>query len=220
MHAQDMSFKPCPRFADINGNGRRDYMDSTGTIFNEGYEFPEPWYLPTDLKVDFSEIKGLKKTTWPIHKTFTKGNGGVVNYGDPIYYIDYNGNDKFDISEPLYVPGSNYIDMNSITTASLTAYRASAPYNGNYKDIDWNDDGKPQPSESGNAIIMKEKMYTKDGGVVNNLTYMQVDARRLCIEVWAEVKGVKSEVRRYAPLPIGKNDVQDWNPFDGKGNLW
>jgi hypothetical protein len=93
---------------------------------------------------------------------------------------------------------------------------------GNYKDIDWNDNGRPEPHETENAVVVKKTVTTVNGVVTNDLTYGQTDAWRLCVEVWAEVRGVKSNSIIFSPLPIAESDVDYIMQFiwGGKGNLW
>lgn len=210
MFAQDTSFRPDKKFWDINGNGVRDYMTSDGTIKNLGYYSPEPWWYESELVAKahspIADIKGLTQGIYP-------------PTGEIVYFLDYNGNGILDISEPL-MTATGGIDISSITDAALSSYYNNSPDGGRYKDTDWNNNGKPEPAEKENAVVITRTLTTIGGKVSNMLTYAQSDAWRLCVEVWAEVKGIKSNSIKYEPLPIVEEDVKYFNPFQGKDNLW
>lgn len=225
----DTSFNYGPKFADINGNGVRDYITSDGKISNEGYEPPEPWWLEDDIVKDSITLTGgiggeerptFQYTTYdgPIHRL-------LPSQGRSICYVDYNRSSivqKFDVCEPLLIPGTFYIDENSNDDSELIKYYNAAPYNGNYKDIDWNSNGKREPEEGLNAVSVGSTKTTKDGLASTDLIYAKNQAWVLGVEVWAEVKGIRSNVIRFNPLPILDGDKSDIEKliFSGKENLW
>jgi hypothetical protein len=225
MSGLDMSFEPGPNFRDINGNGVRDYMFvmNNTILTNSGYESPEPWWTLSELKAPFSEISGLTKGVWAL-PSYTKNNGRTINTDDDVYFIDYNGNETLDISEPLTIPGTNTPNLSSNNDLVLSNYFTSTGTTvnglGNYKDIDWNRNGRAEPNEKENAFVITRTLTTVGGIVNNTLTYGQNDGGRLCVETWVEVKGVVSNSEVFRPLPIAESDAVYFNPFRGKENLW
>ncbi|MDR0303681.1 MAG: Ig-like domain-containing protein [Chitinispirillales bacterium] len=204
----DTSFAPCSPFSDINGNGKRDSCVFSGgyLVAEPGYEFPEPWWTSDEVGPAAPEYRGLSRSTAP-HRMI-KSNGVEVNAGDTIFFLDYNKNGVLDLYEPWQDPYANNRPARKKGSSPLDI------------DVDWKGNGTPEPSPT-TAFVIEKTVLTKGGLVNNRFTYGQDDALRLCVEIWAEVKGVRSANSVvFNPLPIVEGDFSYFNPFKGKLNLW
>ena len=210
----DMSFEPASPFWDINGNGIRDtlILDTDGyryPDYDAGMDFPEPWWTAAEVVLAAPEYRGLSVTLWTGGKIKKwEGNTWVtLDNGQTVYYLDYNQNKSLDLIEPWQDP-----------SAANKSARRKGPGILDF-DIDWNGDGIPDPLPTV-SVNVQRTVYTKAGKADNRLLYGLNQAWRYCVEVWAEVNGIKSNVIKLDPLPIVTSDVQYFYEFEGKGNLW
>ena len=209
----DGKFQPGPKFYDINWDGRRQFRfhpnDFMAYVLANGvvnasnypgyYDYPEPLngIEPIDLIT-------LDTTT----STYYFRQPKKEEFGD------FNRNGEWDYWEgceiDAYSSDAAYTDVSKGWDATL-GFRNPAtglPY-GEYVDIDWNQNGYPEPAS---ALTIK-KTITTVGGVANNeVIYGQSDGNHLQIMINAESKGLVAPVPEEFVVQIAEDDAPYWSP--------
>ncbi|MCL1946998.1 MAG: hypothetical protein FWF51_07625 [Chitinivibrionia bacterium] len=192
------------------------YVSEKGAyeVDNRTKDLVEPFYHPLEVIDAAPEYAGLTKGRWkeayPLVKRDVVGtiekDHIIYNEGD-FWYIDYNKNGSFDWYE-LWQPGSTKKYAQSKGKYTIWDEKTKKQIEEDYIDIDFNGNGIADPTATIGVSLPKAVKTTGGRGVATNtLTYGQTDALYLCIEVWAEVAGVKSNVLRFEPLPATNRDA-------------
>jgi hypothetical protein len=192
----DDEYLPGPAFNDYNGNGRLDIMNV------------EPYWYDADVHID---AKGV--SLQPVN----------IN-GNSCWYFDLNENGYYDYTETLRdgVTLQDYKDSADVAwekswdlyadTDSTRRPKGYGDYD--FPDIDWNQNGIPDPVT---AYVIEKEVLTVGGKAPNVLHYGQNDGKRLCLEIWAESKGIRTQNNlNFYPLPISEAAKSYWHPFDVK----
>ncbi|MBD3346840.1 MAG: hypothetical protein GF401_17425 [Chitinivibrionales bacterium] len=174
------------RGEDVNGNG----------VFQPGPGFEDiNW---NGIRDSFPE---------PAHGYVEAFDGAGNAIWDTVY-LDLNANGKRDIYEPLKDPNmteEEYRDPDRGYDSTLTW--GGVRVTGGYPDIDWNQNGIPDPAT---AVTIERTIQTENGIAQNELVYGQSDALRIQISLSAESQGIVTVSPDEFILPILLEDVVYW----------
>lgn len=120
-------------------------------------------------------------------------------------FFDFNGNNQFDLIEPLL----GNITEEEYRDTSKGYIPGPGGSLGQYPDIDWNENGAPDPAT---AVIIQRTVLTQNGRAPNMVTFGQSDALKIWIRVSAEAQGLVCKTPEEFLLPIALDDYPYWSP--------